>query len=53
MLEMVKRLGIEVSNSTIKYRYNAELGVFERADVNTDNWTQFCVVGVFKEHFLN
>lgn len=31
-------------NSTIKYRWNSELKVHERADVGQDNWTQFCII---------
>jgi len=44
MLDKLKRWGGEVSNDTIKYRYNDKLAVFERADVGCDNWTQFYIL---------
>lgn len=49
MLEKLKREGGVSSSSTTSYRYNKELGVFERTDVGTDNWTEFFILESTKQ----
>ena len=47
-LEKLKRTGKVEGDSLVLYRYNKALGVYERADVGYDNWTQFCILDNIK-----